>query len=238
MAPKRGSKARRPANSGWGGRRPGSGRKPKGEKAGVPHRPRGALSPRHPLLVTARLAPGLPSLRRRAEFRAVTEAFQGAKERRGFRLVHFALLPDRMLLVVEGSGRPAFTAGMRGLSVRVAVALNKLWERRGPVFGDRYEELPLTTPMEVQQGLEAVYYAARRQGCPRLPRLDPDPYSSGMWFDGWRDYQQDPGFDAPIAQPRTKLLKAEWRRYGLLWVRPPRHLLREILHRPQPRRRR
>ena len=48
---------------GWGGKRRGAGRKPVGERAGVPHAKRPRLAARYPVLVTMRLRPGLASLR-------------------------------------------------------------------------------------------------------------------------------------------------------------------------------
>ena len=48
-----------------GGARPGAGRKPKGAKAGVPHRPRRFTSTKHPLHVTVKVEKDLPFLRKR-----------------------------------------------------------------------------------------------------------------------------------------------------------------------------
>ena len=44
-----------------GGRRPGAGRKPKGQRAGVSHRTRSTLASRFPVHVTTRLFAGLPN---------------------------------------------------------------------------------------------------------------------------------------------------------------------------------
>ena len=41
--------------NGWGGKRRGAGRKPKGERAGAPHAKRAALAARFPVHVTVRL---------------------------------------------------------------------------------------------------------------------------------------------------------------------------------------
>src|SRR5262245_42950006 len=51
----------------WGGSRRGAGRKPAGERAGMPHAERAEHKTRFPVLVTTRLCPGLPSLRHPAE---------------------------------------------------------------------------------------------------------------------------------------------------------------------------
>jgi len=46
----------------WGGKRKGSGRKPKGDKAGVSHARRPQFKSRHPVHVTMRLLPGVGEL--------------------------------------------------------------------------------------------------------------------------------------------------------------------------------
>ena len=69
-----------------GGPRPGSGRKPKGDRAGVPHTRRPDFASRHPLHVTVRVRRGLPGLRSRRAYRAIERAFTRGKERFGFRL--------------------------------------------------------------------------------------------------------------------------------------------------------
>ena len=58
-----------------GGRRPGAGRKPKGEKAGVSHAPRALLAARFPAHVTMKLVRGLPRLRSKREYKALRAAF-------------------------------------------------------------------------------------------------------------------------------------------------------------------
>jgi hypothetical protein len=50
------------------------------------------LAARHPLLVTLKLANGLPSLREKETYRVLRDVFAAACSRFGFRLVHFALL--------------------------------------------------------------------------------------------------------------------------------------------------
>src|SRR5258708_32703188 len=59
----------------WGGARKGAGRKPKGERALVPHVARPAHKARFPVLITTRVRPGLPSLRRSGEAARIREAF-------------------------------------------------------------------------------------------------------------------------------------------------------------------
>jgi REP element-mobilizing transposase RayT len=118
----------------WGGARQGAGRKPKGEKAGVSHARRALLAARFPVHATVRLSRGLPPLRRRTAHAALRAAFAAGCDRFGFRLVHYAVLNDHLHWIVEAKDREALARGLKGLLVRIAKALNKLWSRRGRVF--------------------------------------------------------------------------------------------------------
>jgi len=205
---------------GWGGRRAGAGRKPSGRhrggKAGVAHRRRGELPGRCPVQVTARIREGLPSLRGACAHAVVLGAFRAGCDRFGFRLVHFAVLGNHVHYLVEARGRRSLTAGLRGLHVRVARGLNRLWGRRGNVFPDRFHERVLRSPREVWSSLGYVLRNARRHGY-RQRRGEPDRCGSGRWFDGWRERRGEgvaPGL--PVAAPRTWLLARGWRRCGLL----------------------
>src|SRR5262249_53817234 len=164
-----------------GGKRPGAGRKPKGARAGVPHRKRPALAPRFPVLVTARLFERMPSLRKDATLATLRRAFAAASERNGLRLIHFSIQSNHLHLIAEAHGAEALSRGMQGLLVRVARALNRLWGRKGSVFADRYHSRILRTPREVRHALAYVLNNARKHGC---FFAGIDPFSSGRWFDG------------------------------------------------------
>jgi putative transposase len=201
--------------SGWGGRRKGAGRRPKGARAGVSHRARPRLGSRFPVHVTLRLREGLPTLRRRAEHGVLVAAFGAGCERGGFRLVHYSVQANHLHLIVEGAGRRALSRGLQGLAVRVARGLNGLWRRAGSVFADRYHEHVLKTPREVAHALRYVLCNARKHGG-WSSRLRPDPYSSSLVFDGWRDFTPPSAAAGPVARARTWLLRKGWRRHGLL----------------------
>ena len=204
---------------GWGGRREGAGRKLVGVRAGVPHRRKGALAARFPVHVTARVVMGLASLRRRAEQAVLLGAFRSGCERFGFRLVQYAVLGNHLHFVVEARDRRALFRGMVGLLTRIARRLNKWWGRRGKVFADRFHERILRTPREVRNVLRYVLRNAARHGC-SVPRDEPDPCSSGRWFDGWRDFRVPFPEPWPVAGARTWLLRVGWRRHGLFGLSP------------------
>lgn len=206
----------------WGGKRKGAGRKPKGERAGVPHAKRPPLAARFPVHVTLKLEPGLPSLRRKEPFQVVRRAF-AASDRFGLRLVHHSVQTNHLHLLVEAENARALSRGMKGLGVRIARALNALWRRTGRVLHDRYHARILRTPREVRNALRYVLTNVHKHGLRILG--GPDPFSSGADFDGWRE---SPAMCAVSSQKifgraRTWLLRVGWRRHGLLsWTAKPR----------------
>lgn len=210
----------------WGGARPGAGRRPSGEKAGVSHAERVALAARFPVHVTMRLMEGLPNLRRKAEYGVLKSCFEAACERRGLRVVHYSVQANHLHLIVEAKDRETLSRGLQGLSIRVAKALNRLWGRKGTVFADRYHDHVLRTPREVRSALAYVLNNARRHRTRSTTTAEdgrrvtcPDPYSSGWWFDGWKEQFTVNGLERhakPVADGRTWLLNVGWRRHGLV----------------------
>ena len=165
----------------------------------------------------------LPKLRRKQSLIAIANAFDRGCQRAGrlesgvFRLVHYSIQNDHLHLIVEAKDRTSLSRGIQGLAVRVAKGLNRLWERKGKVFADRYHDHILRTPREVKNALRYVLNNSRMAFWLKK-RQRPDPYSSGAWFDGWRDYDYDGhlGRAGPIARARTWLLQKGWRRHGLI----------------------
>jgi REP element-mobilizing transposase RayT len=133
----------------WGGKRKGAGRKPAGDRAGVPHQRRPALSPNHPAHVTLRVLPDVWNLRGRRAFRAIGRALASSKERDGFLLVEFSVQRNELHLIVEARDAQRLSRGMQGLATWIARRLNQLIGRRGKVFADRFHAQVLRTPPEV-----------------------------------------------------------------------------------------
>jgi REP element-mobilizing transposase RayT len=214
-----------------GGSRAGAGRKPKGDTAGVSHRERAALASRFPVHVTVKLQRALPRLRQRAEYAALRAAFTsgctgGASAAAGgaFRLCHYAILNDHLHFLVEARDRAALSRGLQGLMTRIAKALNKLWNRRGKVFADRYHDRILRTPREVRNAIRYVLGNAKKhhaQGGVSRTQQVIDTYTSAPWFDGFRERVSVCGLEAvvrPVTDARTWMLTIGWRRHGLLSV--------------------
>ena len=139
----------------WGGARKGAGRKPRPGRRPTPHRARLTHRPSHPVHLTMRARPGLPSLRRPAIYRVVSDCI--ARASRGqFRVVQFSVQRDHLHLLVEASDKNALSGGARGLAIRSARRLNGHLGLRGKVWGDRYHTRPMKTPTEVRRALVYV----------------------------------------------------------------------------------
>lgn len=104
---------------------------------------------------------------------------------------------------MEADDSRALTGGMKAISGRIALGLNALMERRGPVFADRYHAHPLRTPAEVRNALQYVLgnfasHAVRRGKT--MPSSFVDPYSSAA-------VRCPDGEPPPVTPPRTWLLR-------------------------------
>lgn len=184
-------------------------------RAKVPHRARPAHCARHPLHVTLRMAPGLPSLRSHHAHRELRDALRAGAERFGFRVVHYGALSNHVHLVCEAEDGRALSRGLKGLAVRLARALNRVWKRRGALLADRYHARALATPREVRNVLAYVLNNARRHGLDVRGLLD--PCSSAVLFDGWREVHSGSA-TTWLARARTWLLAIGWRRHGPISV--------------------
>jgi REP element-mobilizing transposase RayT len=221
-----------PFRAGWGGARPGAGRKRKAERSCTPHRARPAHRAAQPVHVTLRAA--LRPLRSRFLFPSVRLAIARANARAPgqFRVVEFSVQADHIHLLVEAANKRALSAGVRSVSIRVARYVNDLLNRRGPLWADRWHGRALRSPREVRNALVYVLGNFRKHRR-RLLGAGLDPYSSAPWFEGFRSARGSglraapfaerppPGWDVlplPVSRARTWLLTAGWRRRGLLGV--------------------
>ena len=201
----------------WGGRRAGAGRKPVGPRAGVPHRARPEHLQRHPLHVTLRARSGLPTFRRQVLFRKVREAI-AASSRDWFRILHFSVQSNHAHFMVEARDKKRLSSGVRGLAIRIALAVNRTLSRSGSVWADRYHARVLGTPREVR---DAIVYVLANWKKHIRGAYGLDVCSSAWWFEGWKvppaaalpDWLSP---EPPVWAPREWLSTTGWRRCGLI----------------------
>ena len=205
----------------WGGRRVGAGRK-RGANGRDPHRTRPALAARFPCHVTLKIRRDIPSLRSVKLVREWERSLEAACERGRFRVAHYSIQPDHVHLIVEAVSKADLASGMKAIGARLARAVNRIFQIRGPVLADRYHLHILRTAREVRNAIAYVLLNARRhlaklgRRLPTEPTLD--PASSSRWFDGWvrRAGAALPPGPPAVAPARTWLLRIGWRRHGLV----------------------
>jgi REP element-mobilizing transposase RayT len=211
-------------------RKPGPGRPPKGQRAGVSHRRRPAVDRHAGIHVTMRLQAGRANLRAPATYAVIRGALADGCDRPGFRLVQFSVQTNHLHLMVEADGNVALARGMQGLAIRTAKRLNRLFRTCGRVFADRYHAHVLRAPREARHALAYILCNANKHGtllaanAPALWRDAAqhgfDPCSSAPYFDGWRAGVRTPpvvaGRAPPVVRARSWVLKMGWRRCGLV----------------------
>lgn len=198
----------------WGGRREGAGRKPGPGRRAVPHRRREKHDRHCPVHVTLRASSDVPSLRHGRLFINTRNALAAATTG-GFRVLHYSVQSNHLHVLLEADGPKEFAAGVRGLAIRVAKAVNRALGRRGRVWSDRYHAPRLRTPREVRNAFVYVLQNFRKhvRGARGV-----DPRSSARWFDGWRKPPDSVPMPPPVARARTWLARIGWRRRGLIDV--------------------
>ena len=138
-----------------GGRRKGAGRKRK-DKTLQRHNPRKEFKARYPLHITIRLKSGLPSLRRKKQFKLIKSAILKSREK-GLKLIHFTVQSNHLHLLVESKNKQTLAKSMQSFCTSLAKKLNLSLKRRGQVFRDRYHVHILKTPREVVQALKYIF---------------------------------------------------------------------------------
>ncbi len=204
-----------------GGARKGSGRKRKAPRPRVLHRTRPKLDRNHPVHVTIRMRADVPKLRTRGAMRTIVGVLLDARGRFGLRVIELAVLGNHLHFIVEAEDREGLTRGMRGLGTRLAIHLNRHFDRKGKVFDDRYHARPLKTPLEVRRGLCYVLNNFRKHEHEAGRTIEAcwiDPYSSAFRFDGWHEPLAGTKLELEIGTlpPRTWLLQRGWKIHGLL----------------------
>jgi REP element-mobilizing transposase RayT len=172
------------------------------------------------VLVTLRLLRSVPNMRSQRCMRVVWRAFAAAKDRLGLRLVHYAVQPDHLHLLVEPDEKRALSRGVQGLCIRLAKRLNAMLGRRGHVFGDRFHARPLPSPRQVRNALAYTLLQQRRHAAKRGQPLviARDGCSSAPLFEGWsvEATARDGPWTGTVVPARTWMLASGWIHHGLI----------------------
>jgi REP element-mobilizing transposase RayT len=132
-----------------GGARPGAGR-PKSGSAGVSHAARPTFSSRSTVHIIIRLAAEVSALGVKKIGAYVQQAIDVGLADHKITIPQFSIRDGKLHLLVEAPDHQALSSAMQSLGVRLSRGLNRLTEREGRVFTDRYETKLLSTPAEVK----------------------------------------------------------------------------------------
>jgi putative transposase len=137
-------------------------------------------------------------LRTQSRLEFIKRALGAASGKFGMQVVHFSVQGNHLHLIVEAEGREALSKSMKGLAVRVAIALNKSSGRHGTVFADRYHARTLASPRQVANTLRYVLENYRKHARETLPWSWKDPFASSI--------------EGPLLPPKVWLLREGWTR--------------------------
>lgn len=220
-----------------GGKRPGAGRKPNGAVAMVTHLRRAPHDAAHPLHISMKAVPDMPSLRQARVVRVIAHAMRQVHDLRQdgeFRIAQFSIQDTHVHLLAEAADARALARGMASLSIRIARAINPVLGRDGKVWQDRYDARELTTPKEVRDALVYVLLGSIKHKPDRIAAGRKQPSTSELvdvrctsapWFDGFapaivatlrQTTSQAHLADPPVAPATTALLTTAWRKHGLI----------------------
>lgn len=191
------------------------------------HVPRDAHLGRHPVHVTMRRVRLAPSFRSETVRLAIMDEIAGAKGR-GVRVVHFSIQEDHLHLMVEGEDSKDLSKQMCRLFSRVAMAVNRVAQRSGPLFRDRHHRHALRTPTETRNALVYIMFNIRKHDAASYTaaqlRTVLDAFSSAAWFERWHPDARPPAELLAKARarwptnatsaPQTWLAKTGWLRAG------------------------
>jgi REP element-mobilizing transposase RayT len=211
----------------WGGKREGSGRKPKSENRGLlPHVSRPIFDKNVPVHVSMRARPGVPNLRTERPTRLLRIELQRASAK-GFRVLHFSIQTNHLHLIVEADDAVALSRGMQRLASRIAMLVNALASRRGSFWRERYHRRDLASPRQFRNALVYVLFNSRRHASEperarRMHVLEAE-HSSVVWVDAWDAPPElierivaARAAPSPVVRARTFIASRSWQRHGRL----------------------
>jgi REP element-mobilizing transposase RayT len=174
----------------------------------VPHRRRPSVC-NDPLHVTLHLIDRLPNLRNPREHRLIVGAIRKCQERFGCRVFGYCVLFNHLHLLVEAVSESKLAQAMKGLEVRIARGLNKLWERKGSIFRDRFHCRVLKTLTDIHRAVRYVIQNGRKHGG-RCPRTSPIPAPRAPGTSTGRDARASPSAPTTARWPSRRRCTSRW----------------------------
>ena len=198
--------------AGWGGRRPGAGRKPR-QESGVTHQRREETDADLAVHASLRVLDTVYNLRAKRCFRVIEKALAAWKERDGFRVVHFSVMGNHVHLVAEAESPRVLSRAMQGIAIRIAKGLNLVMKRRGKVFADRFFSRVVRSARDMRNVLAYVLNNARRHCLVDDVKDDwVDEFSSAHAFDGWTIPVSSRARASPPVVPGQSHMMRTWKR--------------------------
>ncbi|MFT5287089.1 MAG: REP element-mobilizing transposase RayT [Planctomycetota bacterium] len=130
--------------------------------------------------VTVKLQGGIPNLRQKHVIEALECCFSKAKDRFEFELNAYTVMSNHFHFLVYVHSNEALRRGMQGLNIRIARTINRLFDRKGKVFADRFHARVVRGWNAIKKALRYVVQNARKHQV-SIPAGQWDRYSSGHY---------------------------------------------------------
>ncbi|MFT5284335.1 MAG: putative transposase [Planctomycetota bacterium] len=132
----------------------------------VLHSARLSVSGSHGVHVTVKLRSGIPDLRQAHVIEALERCFSKAKDRFEFELNAYTVMSNHFHFLVYVRSNEALRRGMQGLNIRLARTINRLFNRKGKVFADRFHARVVRGLNAIKKALRYVVQNARKHQVP------------------------------------------------------------------------
>ncbi len=166
--------------------------------------------------VTLRVQRGVSSLRDGRLIGLIRSGFLAIKQsRQDFAVIHYSIQSNHIHLIVEANDNEALGRGMKAVGIRIAKAVNKVFQRTGKVLETGYHAQYLRKPRQIHNALRYVLLNTRKHTRGRCaPGID--PFSSMRWFEGFSGPVLPANRDGEpeVSTPYIQALKRCWQYLG------------------------
>jgi REP element-mobilizing transposase RayT len=209
----------------WGGKRKGAGRPQVNARKSEPHRVRTPINWNKPVHVSLRVVKDVGRLRRLDRYAVIRKCLVLLLDRTDFRVIHVSIQSNHIHLIIEAASATALARGLQAFQISAARRLNAELGRRGTVFPDRYHATVITSRRGARNALAYVLNNWRRHREDLMRDVEDwlvDEFSSGVYFDGWKERFNlnlaDDYEPLPVVHPESWLLRIGWKKYGAISI--------------------